>query len=56
VDYPHKNRPYLFIVDVATSNDVNNVGLGAILTQTDEKGKEKVMAYASRTLVNHEKN
>jgi hypothetical protein len=55
-DYLRKNRPYLLIVDAATGNDVNDVGLGAILTQTDEKGKERVIAYASRALIKHEKN
>jgi hypothetical protein len=56
VDYLHKNRPYSLIVDAATGNDINDGGLGAILTQTDEKGKERVIAYTSRALVNHEKN
>ncbi len=54
VDYPRKNRPYSLIVDAATGNDVNDGGLGAILTQTDEKGKERVIAYASRALIKHE--
>jgi hypothetical protein len=56
VDYPQKDRPYTLIVDVATGNNVNDVGLGAILTQMDEQGKERVIAYVSRALVNHEKN
>jgi len=43
-------------VDAATGNDVNDGGLGAILIQTDEKGKERVITYASKALVNHEKN
>jgi len=43
-------------VDAATGNGVNDGGLGAILTQTDEKGKERVIAYASRALIKHEKN
>ena len=43
-------------MDAATGNNVNNGGLGAILTQIDEQGKERVIAYASRALVNHEKN
>ena len=30
--------------------------MGAILTQTDEKGENHVIAYASRKLVMHEKN
>ncbi len=56
VDYPWKNRPSSLIVDAATGNNINNGGLGAIWTQTDEKGKEGVIAYASRALVNQEKN
>ncbi len=35
LDYHQKDRTYLLIVDAATGNDVNNGGLGAILTQTD---------------------
>ncbi len=56
VDYPWKDRSYSLIVDAATVNDVKDGGLGAILTQTDEQGKERVIAYASRALVNHEIN
>jgi hypothetical protein len=47
VDYPRKDRPYSLIVYAATGNDVNDGGLGAILTQTDEQGKERVIAYDS---------
>jgi len=43
-------------VDAASGNDINDGGLVAILTQTDEKGKERVIPYASRALVNHKKN
>jgi hypothetical protein len=50
-----KNRPYLLIVDAASGNNFNDGGLGAILTQKDEKGKERVITYASRALVNQEK-
>jgi len=56
VDYPCKNRRYSLIVDAATGSDNNDGGLGAILTQTDENGKERVIAYASRALIKHEKN
>ena len=31
-------------------------GLGAILTQINKKGEHQVIAYASRKLVQHEKN
>jgi hypothetical protein len=56
VDYPRKDRPYPLIVDAATGSDNNDRGLGAILTQTDENGKVRVIAYASRALIKHEKN
>ena len=56
VDYPRQNRPYSLIVDAATGNETNEGGLGAILCQTDEKGQQRVIAYASRALIKHEKN
>jgi hypothetical protein len=36
--------------------DVSGKGLGAILSQKDEKGKEVVIAYASRSLLPAEEN
>ena len=56
VDYPRKNRPYSLMVDASTGNDKTPGGLVAILCQTDEKGKNRVIAYASRQLIRHEKN
>ena len=56
VAYPRKNLPYSLIVDAATGNEKNEGGLGAILCQTDQKGNNKVIAYASRQLLKHEKN
>ncbi len=52
---PRKNLPYSLIVDAATGNDKNEGGLGAVC-QTDQKGVNKVIAYASRQLLKHEKN
>ena len=56
VDYPRKNRPYSLIVDASTGTSEVAGGLGAILTQTDENNDERVIAYASRQLLKHEKN
>jgi hypothetical protein len=56
VAYPRKKHPYLLIVDAATGNDKNEGGLGAILCQTDQASINKVIAYASRQLLKHEKN
>ena len=55
VDYPRKDRPYSLIVDACTENNKNMGGMGAILCQTDKKGNEKVMVYASKQLAKHEK-
>ena len=56
VDYPRKNRPYSLIVDASTGTAEIAGGLGAILTQQDENQDERVIAYASRQLLKHEKN
>ena len=57
VDYPRRNRKYALITDATLGdNDKNPGGLGAILTQVDEKGDFRVIAYASRKLQTHEKN
>ena len=36
--------------------DACNLGLGAVLYQTDEDGLDRVIAYASRTLTKSERN
>ena len=41
---------------IRDSNQKKPGGLGAILTQIDEKGEHQVIAYASWKLVQHEKN
>jgi transposase InsO family protein len=56
VDYPRRDRPYSLITDAALGDDKNEGGLGAILTQQNEKGEHCVIAYASRKLQKHEKN
>jgi hypothetical protein len=56
VDYPRRDRPYSLITDAALGDEKNEGGLGAILTQQNEKGEHCVIAYASRKLQKHEKN
>ena len=56
VAYPRQNRPYSLIVDAATGGENTDGGLGAILCQLDESGNHRVIAYASRALIKHEKN
>ena len=56
VDYPRRNRAYSLITDAACGDEQHPGGLGAILTQTDEEGQFRVIGYASRKLVKHEKN
>jgi ribonuclease HI len=54
--FPRRNRPYSLITDAACGDDKQEGGLGAILAQTDDRGNPRVIAYASRKLVKHEKN
>ena len=56
IDYPRKNKPYVLITDASFGDEKTPGGLGAILTQVDEKGKHSVIAYASRKLAKHEQN
>ncbi len=56
VDYPRRNRPYALIVDASLGDDKKPGGLGAILTQVNQKGKHCVIAYASRKLQKHDCN
>eukprot|EP00731_Ephydatia_muelleri_P029144 Em0020g788a len=48
--YPHFKLP--FLLDTDASNDA----IGAILSQLDEQGNERVLAYASRLLSKAERN
>jgi hypothetical protein len=43
-------------VDASTGTGEINGGLGAMLCQTDKEGEERVIAYASRQLLKHERN
>ena len=56
VDYPRTDRQYALITDACVGDDKHPGGLGAILTQIDNKLEHKVIAYASRKLQKHEKN
>ena len=54
--FPKKGKPFFLHTDAATGDKDNPGGLGAVLTQEDEEGKEYAVAYASRSLKDHEKN
>ena len=56
VTLPKRDRPYILYTDGAAGDRYNPGGLGAVLMQEDEKGVERVIAYASRGLKRHEKN
>jgi hypothetical protein len=44
------------MVDASTGTGDIKGGLGAMLCQTDKGGEQRVIAYASRQLLNHERN
>ena len=46
---PDHNKP--FILDT----DASDIGIGAILSQADDSGRERVVAYASRVLTKSER-
>jgi hypothetical protein len=54
--YPRSDRQYALITDASFGDETTAGGLGAILTQLDEKGQFYVIAYASRKLQKYEKN
>ena len=56
VAYPSMNKEFILTTDAATGDATNPGGLGAVLTQIDDQGVERVVRYGSRSLRDHEKN
>ena len=56
VAHPRRGKPFILHTDGALGDADNPGGLGAVLSQLDEHGKERVIAYASRSLRKHERN
>ncbi len=56
VAYPRKELPFVLRTDGALGDKTRPGGLGAVLLQAHEDGKERVVAYASRALKQHERN
>ena len=55
--YPDPAKPFLLTTDAATGDKNGNPGgLGAYLSQMDANNVERLIAYASRPLLDHEKN
>ena len=56
VAHPRRGRPFILHTDGAAGDAVHPGGLGAVLLQEAEDGRERVIAYASRGLKSHERN
>ena len=56
MSYPDPSKPYILSTDAALGDDNEEGGLGAILTQLSDNGMERVVAYWSRQLREHERN
>ena len=56
VTLPKKDRPFVVYTDAALGDKNNPGGLGAMLVQIDKSGTEHTIAFASRSLKQHEKN
>ena len=55
IAFPDPKLPYILTTDASTGTEETPGGYGAVLTQI-QNGQEKVIAYASCTLKDHEKN
>ena len=53
---PRRDRNFILATDAAAGGQGRPGGYGAVLTQKDDSGQERAVAYASRTLKTHEKN
>ena len=56
IAFPRNELPFILSTDAACGDDSYGGGLGAILSQIGDDGKERPIAYASRSLKKHEKN
>jgi transposase InsO family protein len=56
VSHPRPDLEYHLSTDAAAGDDLSPGGFGAVLTQVDTNGQERVIAYASRSLRENEKN
>ena len=47
---------FVLATDASAGSGATPGGLGAVLTQMDDQGREKVISYASQSLRTHQKN
>ena len=56
VAFPNPKKPFLVSTDASLGDKYNPGGLGAVLTQLDDNGNQRAVAYASRALKDSERN
>ncbi len=54
--FPRSDRQYALITDAATGTVESSGGLGAILAKLDAQGNHFAISFASRQLIDHERN